>query len=159
MNEYIELIPKKVFVHKNRWYTKQHLWIESLNSENTLFQLGISQPKVAGRGAVLYINFLIEPGKFISKNEELVEIETQKSITVLTSQIKGIVLEINSQLEENPDIIRKDPYYDGWIVKIKCDESINLNVHFINAKEYVELVKEELGGRIGLELDGGEENE
>ncbi|MDD2412941.1 MAG: glycine cleavage system protein H, partial [Bacteroidales bacterium] len=54
-------------------------------------------------------------------------IEAVKTVSDLFMPVEGEVLEFNSQLESNPDLINKDPYGEGWIIKVKISNLDDLN--------------------------------
>jgi glycine cleavage system H protein len=53
--------------------------------------------------------------------------------------VSGEVLEVNPKLEDNPDVINKDPYGDGWIIKISMNKPEELN-NLLTADQYKELI-------------------
>ena len=54
-------------------------------------------------------------------------VEAVKTVSDLFMPISGQIIEVNEKLESEPEIVNNDPYGDGWMVKIKCDDSTQLD--------------------------------
>lgn len=100
-----------------RWYSKQHIWIDDE------FRTGLSDYAVKEIGEIVFIEQK-KPGEKIAKDGVFAAIESSKSVFELQLPVAGEITEINSKLAKDPSKINKDPYKEGWIVKI---EPVNEN--------------------------------
>lgn len=145
MGDMYELIPG-IFVDKEALYNEEHIWIKKVNEDEKLTRIGLSQPKIAKRGPILYFNFNVIEGTHLEKGDMLAELETTKSIICVTAPFNGVIHSINYNVSDVNELIRSDPYRKGWLFTMIADEEVAL----MNFEEYVAYVKEELGPRIGM---------
>ena len=80
-------------------------------------------------------------GDTLAKEDVFGTVEAVKTVSDLFMPLSGEVLEWNDSLEANPESINKDPYGDGWMVKISIGESSELE-DLLSANEYKELIGE-----------------
>lgn len=136
-----------IWIDKKFLYSKDHVWIEKSSFENDSYKIGLSQPKIINRGPVLFFNFNVNEGSEVNKGDVLAEVETSKSIIYINSPFSGIIQNINLELLEVNELIRSDSYKKGWLATIQAKQEIK---SFMNFKQYIECVKEDLGARIGV---------
>jgi glycine cleavage system H protein len=102
-------------VPENLLYTKDHEWIRV--EGNTGF-IGITDFAQGELGDVVFVE--IETiGETLKKEEVFGTIEAVKTVSDMFMPVGGEILESNAALEESPDVVNKDPYGKGWMVKIK----------------------------------------
>nr|AAC04987.1 Gcv3p: H-protein subunit of the glycine cleavage system [Saccharomyces cerevisiae] len=104
-------------------YTSQHEWI-AVHQDKTAF-VGITKYATDSLGDATYVE-LPEVGTEISQGESLGSIESVKSASEIYQPADGTVEEINTNLEENPGVVNEDPMGDGWLVKMKLGEGVNV---------------------------------
>jgi glycine cleavage system H protein len=105
---------------KNFLFTEEH---EYAKIENGIASIGISEYAQEQLGDITYIE-LPSVGTKIAKGDSLGVIEAVKAASDIYSPLSGEIVEINSELESNPELVNKDCYGKGWIVKLKIsDES------------------------------------
>jgi glycine cleavage system H protein len=75
----------------------------------------------------------------LSESEVFGTIEAVKTVSDLFMPMTGEVTEINSGLEDNPEIVNSDPYGEGWMIKIKFAESLD---ELLTSEQYQELIGE-----------------
>ncbi len=112
-------------------YTKEHEWI---NIEENFGTVGITEYAQSALGDITFIE-LPAIDKEVEQFEALLSVESVKSASDIFSPISGRVLEVNSDLTEDPGLINRNCYTKGWIVKIDIsdmDETSNL----LTADEY-----------------------
>lgn len=97
------------------YYTKEHEWIKI---EGDLALVGITDFAQGELGDVVFIQ-LPEVGSKAKQGESFGTIEAVKAVADLYSPISGEVVEVNSELAGTPEIINREPYSGGWIVKIR----------------------------------------
>ena len=118
-------------VLENLKYTKDHEWILV---EGDLAKVGVTDFAQHELGDVVFVEVETE-GEELSAEEVFGTIEAVKTVSDMYMPISGEVIEYNSQLETNPDLINKDPYGEGWIIKVKMSNPDELN-QLMNAAEY-----------------------
>ena len=99
----------------DRKYTRSHEWIRVEGEEG---YVGISDHAQHALGDITFVE-LPEPGHTYEQGEECGVIESVKAASDLYMPIGGRVTEVNLHLEDEPEIINRDPYDDGWIFRIK----------------------------------------
>jgi glycine cleavage system H protein len=100
---------------ENVKYTKDHEWIRVEGSTGTV---GITDHAQGELGDVVFVE-LPKSGKAVKLGESFGTIEAVKAVSDLYAPASGQILETNTALTANPELVNKDPYGDGWMVKIK----------------------------------------
>ena len=110
-------------VPSNLKYTKDHEWIRV--EGNNAF-VGISEFAQGELGDVVFVE-IETVGETLAKGEAFGTIEAVKTVSDSYMPVAGKVLEKNSMIESTPDVINKDPYGDGWMIKIEISKAAELN--------------------------------
>lgn len=118
------------------YYSKNHEWL--LVDEN-LATLGLTPAALEFLGEVLYLD-LPEEGQNTFPGQNVGSIESVRKIHDFISCITGTVLEVNSNLLEDPTLLNDDPFGEGWLFKVELDNERDL-AFFLRAKEYKEFVE------------------
>ena len=100
-------------------YTKEHEWIKD-NGDGTA-TIGITEFAQGELGDIVFVE-LEEAGFEFSKDDTFGTVEAVKTVSELFAPIDGEVVEINEELEDNPEVVNDDPYGDGWMIKIKIND-------------------------------------
>ena len=108
---------------ENLKYSKDHEWILVEGNEATI---GISEFAQSELGEIVYLDVTCE-GETIEKDEVFGSIEAVKTVSDLIMPVAGEVLEVNPELEDAPELVNKDPYGDGWIIKITIKDEKDLD--------------------------------
>ena len=104
-------------------YTKDHEW---LRVEGNMGYVGVTDFAQGELGDIVFIE--IETiGETLKKEEVFGTIEAVKTVSDMFMPVSGEVLELNPALEESPDVVNKDPYGKGWMVKIKMTDPSEVN--------------------------------
>ena len=120
-------------------YSSNHLWIEA--QHDGILKVGITDHAQQEMGDIVYVEFPeIEHGYSI--DEECAVIESVKTNSDIYCPVDGEVIDINRELEENPEIINNDPYTDGWIFLLKPESASSFD-DLLDADSYLELISEE----------------
>jgi len=120
----------------NLLYTKDHEW---LRVEGNMSYVGVTDFAQGELGDVVFIE--IETlGETLSKEEVFGTIEAVKTVSDMFMPVSGEIVELNPALEESPDLVNKDPYGKGWMVKIKMTNSAEIDT-LLSADKYTELLK------------------
>ena len=96
-------------------YTKDHEWARL---EGDVVYVGITDYAQGELGEIVYVDVTTE-GESLSAEEVFGSIEAVKTVSDLLLPIEGEILEVNSELEDSPELVNSDPYGKGWLVKIK----------------------------------------
>jgi glycine cleavage system H protein len=99
----------------NLLYTKDHEW---LRVEGNTGYIGVTDFAQGELGDVVFIE-IETVGETLLKEEVFGTIEAVKTVSDMFMPVSGEILEVNPALEESPDVVNKDPYGKGWMVKIK----------------------------------------
>jgi glycine cleavage system H protein len=96
-------------------YTKEHEWIKV---EGDLAIVGITDFAQGELGDIIYVE-VETVGKNITQDAVFGTVEAVKTVSDLFSPVTGEIIEFNSNLNTNPELVNSDPYGEGWVVKIK----------------------------------------
>ena len=98
-------------------YARTHEWVRI---EGDLVVTGISDHAQAELGDLVYVE-APEVGKHVTATEQAGTVESVKTASDIHAPVSGTVVEINTDLEDDPDFVNEEPYSKGWIYKIKPD--------------------------------------
>ncbi|MBL6664688.1 MAG: glycine cleavage system protein GcvH [Rickettsiales bacterium] len=104
-------------------YTKDHEWIQL---EGDIATIGITEYAAEALGELVYVE-LPEVGASFSKGDAFAVVESSKSASDVYMPVSGEVIEINSSLDSEPELINNSTYENGWIVKVKISDESELN--------------------------------
>ena len=124
--------------HKKFKFTKDHEW---LNLQGDLAIVGITDYAQSQLGDIVFVE-MPELSTNLTASESFGAIEAVKTVADLFAPVSGEVIEINDNLDSNPDLVNSDPYNEGWIVKLKIDNSDEIN-ELMNYDEYHEYTLKE----------------
>jgi len=110
-------------IPENLLYTEDHEWVK-VDGENVT--VGITDFAQKELGDIVFVE-VETVDEELDKGESFGTIEAVKTVSDLFMPIGGTVIEFNEGLESDPEVINKDPYGDGWIVKIKIANNSELD--------------------------------
>ncbi|CAN5203334.1 glycine cleavage system protein GcvH [soil metagenome] len=116
-------------------YTKDHEWIKLTDN---IAMIGITDFAQQELGDIVYID-ITTVGKSLQAEEVFGTVEAVKTVSDLFLPVSGTVLEVNSILEKQPELVNTDPYGNGWIVKIEVSNIQDVD-QLMNADDYKALV-------------------
>ena len=116
-------------------YTDEHEWLRQ--EEDGTVTIGITDHAQSALGDLVYVE-LPEVGAELDAGDEMAVVESVKAASDVYAPVGGTVLEVNTDLADDPEKINSDPYGDGWIVRMKPDDLANSNTMDPNA--YQELL-------------------
>ncbi|HGY57005.1 MAG TPA: glycine cleavage system protein GcvH [Caldithrix abyssi] len=116
-------------------YTKDHEWVKI---DGDVATVGITDYAQGELGDVVFVELPAE-GDTVEQGGTFGTIEAVKAVADLFSPVSGEVTEVNGALEDAPETVNKDPYGDGWMVKIKISDASQLD-ELLDAAAYQELV-------------------
>ena len=118
-------------------YTNEHEWIRL---EGDTAYVGITDYAQQQLGDIVFIDVTTE-GETLDKGEVFGTIEVVKTISDLFLPVAGEVLEQNETLEEQPELVNKDPYGEGWLIKIKPAADADFD-SLLDAEAYTALIND-----------------
>lgn len=122
-------------IPENLKYTKDHEWVKI---EGDTAIIGITDFAQHELGDIVFVE-VDTVGESLDKEETFGTIEAVKTVSDLFMPVGGEVLEFNEDLEATPDIINKDPYNEGWIIKVKVADMADAD-DLLTADAYKELI-------------------
>ncbi|MBE2247653.1 MAG: glycine cleavage system protein GcvH [Candidatus Competibacteraceae bacterium] len=99
-------------------YSKDHEWIKV---EGEWGFVGITDFAQSELGDIVFVE-VDTVGSTLSKDQIFGTVEAVKTVSDLFMPVSGEVIEINSKLDTNPELINQDPYGDGWIIKVRLTQ-------------------------------------
>ena len=123
-------------VPDNLKYSKDHEWIRV---EGDQAYVGITDFAQRELGDIVYVDVDTE-GEELDKDEVFGTVEAVKTVSDLFMPVAGEVVEFNEALEDEPELINKDPYGKGWIIKVNIKDGDSLN-ELLDADAYKKLIK------------------
>jgi glycine cleavage system H protein len=116
-------------------YTKDHEWVKI---EGDVVTIGVTDYAQGELGDVVFVE-LPEVGDTVEREETFGSIEAVKAVADIFSPVSGEALEINPALEDDPEIVNKDPYGEGWMLKIKLSDHSELE-ELMDSAAYRDLI-------------------
>jgi glycine cleavage system H protein len=122
-------------------YTPEHEWV---SVEGTTASVGITEYAAQQLGDVVYVS-LPAAGAAVTAGEPCGEVESVKSVSDLYSPVDGEVVEVNSELEDDPSLVNAEPYTAGWMFRVRLpqdgDGEAALPADLLSPAEYEELTR------------------
>ena len=118
-------------------YTEEHEWI---SLEEEILTIGITDHAQDSLGEIVFIE-LPKVGETFSKSSIFGAVESTKSVSDLYTPVSGVVTEVNTSVENQPELINQSPYDEGWMIKIKASNVSDLET-LLSAEEYRNLIEE-----------------
>lgn len=118
-------------------YTKEHEWVKL---EKDIATMGITDYAQGELGDIVFVE-LPKVGTKVEQMRSFGVIEAVKAVSELFSPVTGEVVEVNSKLESEAGLINKDPYGEGWIIKVKVKDQSEVN-KLLSAEDYKKLLEQ-----------------
>jgi glycine cleavage system H protein len=112
-------------------YTEEHEW---LRPEDDLIVVGITEHATTQLGDIVFVE-LPEVGATVTKDDEIVVIESVKAASDILAPIDGEIVEVNTALADNPGLANEDAIGDGWFFKIKPSDPSQMD-EYMDEAEY-----------------------
>jgi glycine cleavage system H protein len=117
-------------------YTKEHEWVRAEGDDTVT--VGITDFAQGELGDIVFVE--LEPvGSEFDQDEVLGTVEAVKTVSELFSPVSGEIIEINEELEDDPELVNTSPYENGWMVKMKLSDPSELD-SLLSVDEYQEIV-------------------
>lgn len=126
--------PASLDVPDHLQYSGDHVWVDD---DEGLAVIGITEYAATQMGEIVYVD-LPEPDTPVRAGDEIVEMESAKTVQNLIAPVEGTVKYVNQAVADDPQVINNDPYGEGWILKIEMDDD---EPELMDADQYAAMVK------------------
>ena len=116
-------------------YTEEHEWVKI---EGNIATIGITDFAQGELGDIVYLE-IDSLDSEIALNEVFGTVEAVKTVSDLFMPVGGKVIEMNSTLEDNPELVNEDPYGEGWIIKIDISDLSEVD-SLLSPEEYKNMI-------------------
>ena len=116
-------------------YTKDHEWVKV---DGDVAYVGITDFAQKELGDIVYVEIETE-GERVEEGEVFGTVEAVKTVSDLFMPFSGKIVEFNSDLESEPELVNDDPYGKGWMIKIEIEDKAVID-NLLSASDYKELV-------------------
>src|SRR5690606_13765129 len=120
---------------ENLKYSSDHEWVRVEGNEAFIGITDFAQEEL---GDIVFIDVTTE-GETVEQGEVFGSVEAVKTVSDLMMPVTGEVLEVNPELDDAPELINKEPYEGGWIIKISLENPDDVN-GLMSADEYKEFI-------------------
>ncbi len=120
-------------------YTEEHEYVK-LTSEDGVVVVGITDYAQGELGDVVYVD-LPEVGSTFGQMDVFGTIEAVKAVSELFCPLAGEVVDLNSELDANPNLVNQDPYGDGWMIRLRLQNPDDLG-QLLGAEDYKQHIGE-----------------
>ena len=120
-------------------FTESHEWVRD-NGDGTV-TIGISEHAQEMLGDVVFVE-LPEIDIEIDAGDSFSLVESVKAASDIYAPVSGVVVEVNEELQDSPELINEEPYEGGWIVKVKMSDPAELD-DLKDAEEYLSSIEED----------------
>lgn len=125
-------------VPDNLHYSKDHEWVRV---DGDTAAIGITDHAQEQLGDVVYVE-LPKSGESFAAHESFGSVESVKAVSEIFTPISGEIAEVNDSLNDEPEKVNKDPYGDGWMIKMKMSSAGEVD-SLLTAAEYEDFTKAE----------------
>lgn len=120
-------------------YLRTHEWAKA--EGKGIFAVGLSSYALEQLGDIVYME-LPEEGETVEQGGTFGVVESVKAASDLYAPLGGEILEVNRAAADNPDMLKEDPYEEGWLIKIKASNPSEFE-DLMDAKEYKQFLETE----------------
>jgi len=130
-------MPEEYIVPENLYYTKEHEW---LKVQGDAAIMGITDYAQKSLHEIVFVD-LPEVGRKVKQMESIGTVESVKAVSEIYTPISGEIIEVNTELNEKPELVNQDPYGKGWIAKIQPENLDNEIENLLTPHQYREYLK------------------
>ena len=112
-------------IPENLHYTEEHEYVKKTD-DDTVVQVGITDYAQGELGDVVYVD-LPKVGATFGRMDVFGTIEAVKAVSELFAPLSGTVVAVNTALEADPALVNKDPYGEGWMIKLRIKQPAELD--------------------------------
>ncbi|HHU00469.1 glycine cleavage system protein GcvH [Xiashengella succiniciproducens] len=122
-------------IPENLKYTKDHEWVRV---EGNIATVGITDFAQSELGDIVFVEIDTEDEE-LAQEEVFGTIEAVKTVSDLYMPLSGTIIEVNENLESQPELVNKDPYDGGWMVKVEIKDKAEID-KLLSAEQYKALI-------------------
>jgi len=111
-------------IPKGLMYAKTDEWIKIDGDEAVIGITDFAQDQLSD---IVYVEVMVDEDDSVSKGDTVAMVESVKAAADVNFPASGTITEINGELADQPELLNSDPYEAGWIVKMKLDDSAELD--------------------------------
>ncbi len=119
-------------VPKDLYYLETHEWVKV---EDGFAYIGITDHAQHSLGEIVFIE-LPEENDTVTKGTEFAAIESVKAASDINAPVSGVIVMVNEDLEDSPELLNEDPY-ENWIIKVELEDESELS-SLLSADEYID---------------------
>jgi glycine cleavage system H protein len=123
-------------IPENLKYTKDHEWVKL---DGDIATVGITDYAQGELGDIVFVE-IETVGETLDKEETFGTVEAVKTVSDLFMPMSGKIIEKNAELDDSPEVVNKNPYDKGWMIKVKISDPSEFN-ELLDAVAYKELVE------------------
>ena len=116
-------------------YTKDHEWIKI---DGDIITVGITDFAQSELGDIVYVE-VETVDETLDAEEVFGTVEAVKTVSDLFLPVSGEIIEFNEGLEDEPELVNSDPYGEGWMIKVKCSDTSELD-NLLSADDYKAII-------------------
>lgn len=117
------------------WCNAFHLWCRE---DGDSYLIGITDHAQHSLGEILYVE-VPEASETVTKNQSFGIVESTKVVSELVSPLGGTIIEANPSLAHSPEVLNRDPYVEGWLLRIRIADQADLH-DLMNGQQYAEFL-------------------
>jgi glycine cleavage system H protein len=118
-------------------YSSDHEWVRV---ETDAVRIGITDYAQDNLGDVVFVQ-APDVGAHVDAGASFSEVESTKSVSDIYAPLAGTVLEVNAELENQPDLVNRDPYGEGWICTMRLDDPSQVEC-LLDSAAYLALISD-----------------
>lgn len=122
---------------KDLRYSEEHEWVKV---EDGKARIGITHFAQSELGDIVFVE-LPEVGDTVTIDEPFGSVESVKTVSELYAPVSGTVVEVNAELEDNPEYVNESPYEQAWMVVVELADTAQLD-DLMDADKYDEMTQE-----------------
>ena len=104
-------------------YAENHEWTRT---DDSMVTMGISDYAQDALGDIVFVE-LPEVGRQVTAGDPIAEVESTKSVSDVYAPVSGTVVEVNTALEDSPELVNSDPFGEGWFAVIEANDLSELD--------------------------------
>ncbi|MFC0187596.1 glycine cleavage system protein GcvH [Fictibacillus aquaticus] len=120
-------------------YSEEHEWVKQ--EEGNKVRIGITAFAQDELGDIVFVE-LPEVGDDITADEPFGSVESVKTVSELYAPVSGKVVEINSELDDSPELVNESPYEKAWMIVVEASNPSELD-ELMTAEKYEDMIKED----------------
>ncbi|MED3662360.1 glycine cleavage system protein GcvH [Ureibacillus sp. FSL K6-8385] len=124
-------------VPKELRYTSEHEWVKV---EDGKVRVGITDFAQSELGDIVFVE-LPQVGDEVQMNEPFGSVESVKTVSELYAPVSGKVVEVNTELEDSPELVNESPYEQAWMIVVEPSDASQID-QLLTAEEYEKIISE-----------------